>query len=242
MDSNIIALTLQSKYNKQRIFVINILKFFFFFFSFMILFGACSSKSNSGLALDEVNKPADYWYQSMLKEIRNGDLEKADSYFTSLQSEHLNSPLLSEAMLILGRAHMQEEEYLLAAFYFDEYTKRFGNEQNIDFIKFLKLQANYFAFAKQFRDQQLLAKSIQEAQDFSQKYPYSRYRPMVDTMLLKLELANLSLNKEIIKLYNKKDKQQAAEYYQQKIDENQWVKDVFYKEAGSPWYQKIFEW
>ena len=65
---------------------------------------------------------------------------------------------------------------------------------------------------------------------------------MVDTMLLKLELANLSLNKEIIKLYSKKDKQQAAEYYQQKIDENQWVKDVFYKEADSPWYQKIFEW
>ena len=52
----------------------------------------------------------------------------------------------------------------------------------------------------------------------------------------------MRLNKEIIKLYNKKDKQQAAEYYQQKIDENQWVKDVFYKEAGSPWYQKIFEW
>ncbi len=222
--------------------MVKIIRIFLIGIGFLILFNACSSKNNSGLALDEVNKPADYWYQNMLKEIRNGDLEKADSYFTSLQSEHLHSPLLSEAMLILGRAHMQEEEYLLAAFYFEEYTKRFGNEQNIDFINFLKLQANYFAFAKQFRDQQLLAKSIKDAQDFSQKYPFSRYRPVVDTMLLKLELANLSLNKEIIKLYNKKDKTQAAEYYQQKINENAWIKDVFYKEAGSPWYQKIFEW
>ncbi|MCL9823090.1 MAG: outer membrane protein assembly factor BamD [Helicobacter sp.] len=218
------------------------IQFFLISFSFLIILNACSSKNNGGLALDEVNKPADYWYQNMLKEIRNGDLEKADSYFTSLQSEHLNSPLLSEAMLILGRAHMQEEEYLLATFYFDEYTKRFGDEKNIDFISFLKLQANYFAFAKQFRDQQLLAKSIKDAQDFSQKYPYSRYRPIVDTMLLKLELANLSLNKEIIKLYEKKDKQQAAKYYQQKIDESAWIKDIFYQEAGSPWYQKIFEW
>lgn len=222
--------------------MLKIIKIPFFALCLFVFLGACSSKTNSGLALDEVNKPADYWYQNMLKEIRNGDLEKADSYFVSLQSEHLNSPLLSEAMLILGRAHMQEEEYLLAGFYFDEFMKRFGNEKNIDFVQYLKLQANYFAFGKQFRDQQLLLQSINEAKAFDQKYPYSRYRPMVDTMLLKLELANLSLNKEIIKLYKRKDKTNAAEFYQQKIDENAWIKDVYYQEAHSPWYQRMFEW
>ncbi|MBD5165791.1 outer membrane protein assembly factor BamD [Helicobacter sp.] len=207
-----------------------------------IFLGACSSKTNSGLALDEVNKSADYWYQNMLKEIRFDDLEKADSYFVSLQSEHLHSPLVGEAMLILGRAHMQKEEYLLAGFYFDEFAKRFGNAENIDFMQYLKLQANYFAFGKRFRDQQLLLQSINEAKAFGEKYPYSRYRPMVDTMLLKLELANLSLNKEIIKLYERRGKENAAEIYQQKIDENAWIKDVYYKEAHSPWYQRIFEW
>ncbi|MDE5602750.1 MAG: outer membrane protein assembly factor BamD [Helicobacter sp.] len=208
----------------------------------LIGLNACSSKTNSGLALDEVNKSADYWYENMLKEIRNGDLEKADSYFVSLQSEHLNSPFLSEAMLILGRAHMQSEEYLLASFYFDEFIKRFGNEKNIDFVEFLKLQANYFAFAKRHRDQQLLMDSIKIAQNFSQKYPYSRYRPFSDMILLRLQLANLSLEKEIIRIYKKKDKEKAVEYYQKKIDENAWIKDIFYQEAGSPWYQKIFEW
>ncbi|TLD85447.1 outer membrane protein assembly factor BamD [Helicobacter sp. MIT 05-5294] len=211
-------------------------------FCALVFLGACSSKSNSGLALDEVNKPADYWYQNMLKEIRNDDLEKADSYFVSLQSEHLNSPLLSEAMLILGRAHMQKEEYLLAGFYYDEFTKRFGNAENIDFVQYLKLQANYFAFSKQFRDQQLLLQSINEAKEFGKKYPYSRYRPIVDTMLLKLELADLSLNKEIIKLYERRGKENAAEFYQQKINEKAWIKDVYYQEAHSPWYQRIFEW
>lgn len=203
---------------------------------------ACSSKTNSGLALDEVNKSADYWYQNMLKEIRFDDLEKADSYFVSLQSEHLHSPLVGEAMLILGRAHMQKEEYLQAGFYFEEFAKRFGNAENIDFMQYLRLQANYFAFSKQFRDQQLLLQSIEEAKAFGKKYPYSRYRPMVDTMLLKLELANLSLNKEIIKLYERRGKENAAEIYRQKIDENVWIKDVYYKEAHSPWYQRIFEW
>lgn len=209
---------------------------------FVLFLASCTTKSNSGLDLDEINKTPDYWYQNMLKEIRNGDLEKADSYFVSLQSEHLNTPLLSEAMLILGRAHMQEEEYLLAGYYFDEYTKRFGTESNIDFIKFLKLQANYFAFAEQFRDQQLLLKSIQEAKEFSAKYPYSRYRPMVDTMLLKLELANLTLNREIINLYTKKKKEDAARLYQEKIDENSWVKDVYFNQVNTPWYKKLFEW
>lgn len=207
-----------------------------------LLFSACSSKTNSGLALDEVNKPADYWYQNMLKEIRNGNLEKADSYFVSLQSEHLNSPLLSEAMLILGRAHMQEEEYALAGFYFDEFKKRFGNTENIDFIKFLKLQANYFAFSKQFRDQQLLLDSIKEAKEFTQQYPYSRYRPMVDSMLLRLELSKLTLNEEIARLYKRKKKDSGAEYYREKTQEIQWLKNVLRDDVKSPWYQKFFEW
>ncbi len=222
--------------------MLRIIKFSFSILCVFIFLSACSSKTNSGLALDEVNKSADYWYQNMLKEIRFNDLEKADSYFVSLQSEHLYSPLVGEAMLILGRAHMQKEEYLLAGFYFEEFAKRFGNAENIDFMQYLKLQANYFAFGKQFRDQQLLLQSINEAKAFSKKYPYSRYRPMVDTMLLKLELANLSLNKEIMKLYERKDKENAAELYQQKINKNAWIKDVYYKEAHSPWYQRIFEW
>ena len=218
------------------------MRLFLLSFCILLFMGACSGKSNGGLGLDEVNIPADYWYQNMLKEIRNDDLEKADSYFVSLQSEHLHSPLLSEAMLILGRAHMQAEEYLLAAFYFDEFTKRFGSPENIDFIQFLKLQANYYAFAKQYRDQQLLKKSIQDARDFTQKYPYSRYRPMIDTMLLRLELANLSFNEEIARLYERKKKGSGAEYYKEKANEVPWLKEVFRDEVESPWYQKLFEW
>lgn len=218
------------------------LKIFLFSVSTLVFLNACSLKSNSGLDLDEVNKSADYWYQNMLKEVRNNNLEKADSYFVSLQSEHLHSPLLGEAMLILGRAHMQAEEYQLAGFYFDEFTKRFGSVENIDFIKFLKLQANYFAFSKQYRDQQLLMDSIKDARDFTQKYPYSRYRPMVSTMLLRLELANYSLNKEIARLYKRKDKESGAQYYEEKNKQTEWLKEVLRDEAQSPWYQKVFEW
>lgn len=207
-----------------------------------VSFSGCSSLSNSGLAADEINKPADYWYHSMLKEINSNDLEKADSYFSSLQTEHINSPLLSEAMLILGKAHMKNEEYELAAFYFDEYIRRFGNTQNIDFARYLKIQANFFAFSRKHRDQQLLLKSIKDAEEFSEKYQYSRYRPAVDTMLLKMELANASLNSEIAALYSRRGKPLASEFYKQKAGQKEWLKNVYKKEAGTPWYSKIFEW
>lgn len=210
--------------------------------SFGLILGACSSKSNSGLALDEINKPAQYWYEHMLKEIKSGNLDKADSYFVSLQSEHLNSPLLKEAMLILGVAHMKEEEYQLAGFYFDEFTKRFGNAENIDFIKYMKLQSNYFAFAKQNRNQELLLDSIKEVRDYSEKYPYSRYLPIADTMLLKLELANLTMNKEIAKLYKRRNKVEAQNIYQEKIDNESWANDVHFDKAKTSWYERIFSW
>ncbi|MDE7447912.1 MAG: outer membrane protein assembly factor BamD, partial [Helicobacter sp.] len=61
-----------------------------------LIVGACANKDA------EYNKPADYWYESMLSEIRFGNLEGADDKFASLQSEHINSPLIREAMLILA--------------------------------------------------------------------------------------------------------------------------------------------
>ena len=232
----------KSLVNFKELSVLKIFNLSIFTLCLAVLLSACSLKTNSGLDLDEVNKPADYWYQNMLKEIRDGDLEKADSYFVSLQSDHLNSPLLSEAMLILGRAHMQNEEYVLAGFYFDEFTKRFGSPENIDFIRFLKLQANYFAFAEKFRDQQLLLDSIRDAKEFSRTYPYSRYRPIVDTMLLRLELANLSLNEEIARLYERRKKGSGAEFYKEKTQEVQWLQEMLREEVDSPWYKKLFEW
>ena len=104
-----------------------------------IIFSACDKKEKN-----EFNKPAAYWYQNIVKEIKFGNLEGADNFYASLQSEHINSPLLPDAMLILGQAHMRKEEYLLAEFYLDEYLKRFGNAQNADYITYLKLQSRYY--------------------------------------------------------------------------------------------------
>ena len=84
--------------------------------------------------------------------------------------------------------------------------------------------------------------SIRDAKEFSRTYPYSRYRPIVDTMLLRLELANLSLNEEIARLYERRKKGSGAEFYKEKAQEVQWLQEMLRDEVESPWYKKLFEW
>lgn len=196
---------------------------------------ACSSKEA------EFNKPADYWYEAMLAEIRFGNLEGADDKFASLQSEHINSPLIREAMLILAHAHMRESEYLLAGFYFDEYLKRYGDVHNFPFVSYLKLQANYYAFDKENINQQLLLETIKETEDYLRKYPHSPYYEAVTTMLVRLYLGNAALNREIARIYRMRDADEAAAFYQDK-DPYSWIETIPVQPVSLPWYRVPFDW
>ncbi len=196
----------------------------------------CSEKEKTAL----YNKPAIFWYQEILKEIKNQDLEKADDYYTSLASEHVGSPLLHEAMLILAQAHMQEEEYLLANFYLDEYIKRYGDKQNSEYARFLKIKANFESFKYPKRNQKLLIDTIKNTQNFIKKYPDSEYKPMVETILVKLKLANLELTKDIASLYDRIDKPNAAKIYKKRVDSSP-LKNSNVIEPEIPWYRAIFE-
>ncbi|HOI83736.1 MAG TPA: outer membrane protein assembly factor BamD [Campylobacterales bacterium] len=194
----------------------------------------CSAKQ------DEYNKPADYWYQKMVKETMRGDLEQADKLFTSLQSEHIRSPLIQEAMLIMAQAHMDNEEYLLANHYLDEYIKRYGDKKNVEFARYMKVKANFLAFKKANRDQQLILDTQKDVEDFIKEYPYSAYKPYAQTILLKLTLANKAINENIAGLYDRIDKPEAAKKY--RADANiSWLDGVKYEKAHTPWYRAIFE-
>lgn len=205
------------------------------FLALFIITG-CSTKKEKVV----YNKPALYWYEQIIKSIKNADLEKADDMYTSLSSEHIASPLLPEAMIILSQAHMDEEEYLLASFYLDEYIKRYGNEQKSEYARFMKIKANFESFPNPNRNQQLLLDTIAQTKEFIAKYPTSQYRPMVETMLVKLRLGNYYLNENIASLYERIDKPEAAKVYKEKI-ENSPLKTANMIEPHIPWYRSIFE-
>lgn len=202
----------------------------------ILFFGGCADKN----AQQIYNKPALYWYGEIIKNIKDVNLEEADNQYTSLSSEHVSSPLLPEAMMMLAQAHMQEEEYLLANFYLDEYIKRYGGQKRSEFAKYMKIKANFDSFPNPNRNQQLLLDTIVQTQAFLREYPDSQYAPMVETMLVKLKLGEHFLTKNIADLYTRVDKPEAAKVYQEKFDQSL-AKDAAMIKPEIPWYRSWFE-
>ncbi len=203
---------------------------------FLFLAVGCSNKNKIAV----YNKPALYWYEQIIKEIKSQDLEKADDYFTSLSSEHVESPLLKTSMLILANAHIENEEYILADFYLDEYIKRYGDRKNSEYAKFLKIKANFDSFVHPNRNQQLIINTIKSTKEFLTTYPDSQYNPMVNTILVKLELANLQTDQQIVGLYKRIGKPKASKIYKEKIEKSS-LKDANMIKPHVAWYRAWFE-
>ncbi len=201
---------------------------------FYLLFTGCSKD------IEEYNKPAIYWYSKMINSASTHNLEKADDYYSSLQGEHIGSPLLPEATMILAIAHMDYEEYLLAEYFFDEYIKRYANSNEKEFAEFMKIKAKYLSLPNPRRDQVLVNQTIKDGEQFKYKYPYSDYFSLVDSMLTNLYLADASLNKTISDLYTRLDKPKSAEYYKE-LNPQIWIKWDEVDRATAPWYRSWFE-
>lgn len=199
-----------------------------------VLFVGCSKE------IEEYNQPAAYWYEKMIEAVGDANLEKADNYYSSLQSEHIGSPLLAEATLILAISHMYYGEYLLSEHFLTEYVKRYANASQREFAEFLKVKAKYMALPNPRRDQGLIHEGIKAGEAFNRNYPRSKYGPIVNTMVLRLYLAEASLNESIASLYDRLDKPGGSNYYRS-IEPQPWIDWDQIEPATVPWYKRIFE-
>ncbi|MEA2049512.1 MAG: outer membrane protein assembly factor BamD [Campylobacterota bacterium] len=204
-------------------------------FIFINIFTACASKEQQ-----EYNKPAVYWYNKMIKQISTYQLDQADDTYTSLESEHRNSPLLPSAIMIIANAHMEDEEYQMANYYFDEYLKKFGLKGDADYIRFLKIKSNFLAFQNQFREQELLNKTIKQTDIFIKRYKNSEYIYLVQTIKARLLMAKAIFDQEISELYTRVDKPKAQQFYKAKAEQN-WKNIDSIQKVNVPWYRWIFE-
>lgn len=176
------------------------------------LFAGCANKEESVA----FNKPALYWYKQIAKSISNKNMDKADAFYISLKSEHISSPLMPTAMMMLAHAHMNAEEYLLANYYLDEYNKRYGDGANREYIDFTKLKASFLGIKDVYKDQKLIMDSIANANKYLFRYPGSVYAPLVNTLLVKLHMSQYLLNENIAALYDRTGKPEAAKIYRDK--------------------------
>ncbi|HUH42159.1 MAG TPA: outer membrane protein assembly factor BamD [Sulfurimonas sp.] len=204
------------------------------FASLVLLFNGCSKN------IEEYNKPAMYWYSKIVEQVSSGDLEHADNYYSSLQGEHIGSPLLPEATMMLAIAHMQQEEYLLSEHFLDEYIKRYATPNEKEDAEFLKIKAKYKALPHPRRDQVLIDEAIAQGELFKQTYPDSMYYEVVNTMLTRLYLAQFVLNEEISDLYDRLDKPKAAAYYRA-VNPQPWIILDEIDRANASWYRAWFE-
>lgn len=181
---------------------------------FALLIAGCGGGMDD--TVKEYNKPALYWYKKIARSISDGYMDKADAYYISLKSEHMRSPLLPTAIIMLAHAHMNEEEYQLANFYLDEYSKRFGESKNRQYIEFMKLKASFLGIKDVYKDQKLIHDTIAQAETFLNRYPGSDYQPLVNTVLVRLYMTQYLLNENIAALYERTGKDEAAKIYRKK--------------------------
>lgn len=212
------------------------MKYFLSSVLLLMIFTGCSQKEK----IKEYNKPAIYWYNKMMKQISSGQLEDADDTFTSLESEHRKSPLIPNALMIIATAHMDEEEYQMANFYFDEYLKRYSLKQDADYIRYLKIKSNFLSFKNEFRNQKLINDTLEQIETFIKEHRSSDYIFLIETMRSRLLMAKALLEKEISELYGRIDKPNAQVIYKEKASKN-WSDLDSIEAAKTPWYQSIFE-
>jgi len=179
---------------------------------FALLFLGCATKD----AVNEYDKPALYWYQSVVKEIASSNLDKADNYYISLRSEHTQSPLLPTASMLLAQAHMEDQAYIMADYYLDEYLKKYAKGSNIEQAKFLKIKAAFLGIKDINKDQKLMLDTLKNVDKFVRRYPNSNYLPVVETIKVRLNMAQYMLNENIASLYTRLGKDKAAEIYKKK--------------------------
>ena len=179
---------------------------------FILFFTACSNRD----AVNEYDRPALYWYNQIVKEIASSSLDKADNYYISLRSEHSRSPLLPTSTMLLAQAHMEEQEYIMADYYLDEYLKKYAKGTKIEQAKFLKIKAAFLGIKDINKEQKLMLDTLTNVDKFAKRYPNSIYLPVVNTIKVRLHMAQYMLNENISSLYRRLGKEKAAKIYKEK--------------------------
>ena len=207
-----------------------------FLLSLVVLFiVGCSGKD----AVKEYDKPALYWYKNIIKSLSTSSFDKADNFYISLRSEHMRSPLLPTATMILAQAHMKDKSYLMSDYYLDEYLKKYAASSKIEQARFLKIKAAFLGVKNINRDQKLMIDTLQAVDAFVVSYPDSSYRPIVDTLKVRLHMAQYMLNENIARLYNRIDKDESAKIYRTK-NENSVLNTTDIEAPKEGFFARIF--
>jgi len=193
------------------------------------LLSGCASKK------DITDQTALYWHNAIYKDLNNMNLDAADDEFTSLEIEHPNSQFVPIDLLILSKAHLENDEYQLAEFYMDEYAKRYANKYEKEWADYQKVKIRFFSLINPYTNQKKVYQTLKFVNTILDKYPDSIYNYELTTIKRKLEVTQIVFDNRISDLYKRLDKPKASEFYKRETKES-----IIYPEI--PWYKKLFYW
>ena len=196
---------------------------------FLLFFLGCSHKANKDFKTDL------QIHEEIKKDLRSAFLDKADNDFMSLEADYPGSNYIKSDLLALYLAHLENEDYILAKFYLNQYEKRFASINEIPWCEYKKIKIEFLKYQNAYTNQAEILNILKMCEIYKQNYPNSEFLPEVNTIYAKVFLTKDFLDKKISKLYKKLDKPKAAKLYNTKIPKNA-------KEPVVPWYKKLFYW
>jgi outer membrane protein assembly factor BamD len=193
----------------------------------LILFLGCSTKKYQPKTANEI-------HSMLYKAINNKDLDRADDLLLSLEADFPSSIYIKPDLLILYKAHLDNEELELAKFYLNEYEKRFANENEKEWCEYQKIKILFLSYQNAYTNQGKILNLLKQCKAFRLSYPNSKFIYEVNTIYAKTLLTNQYLNAKIKKLYKKLGKTKAAKEINATIPKS--------KPPYIPWYKKLFYW
>ncbi len=192
-------------------------KFYYKVLIFLVIFGlsACNQPSQVIVPQDrsyKVKSPKEE-YQAIGDAIAKHNLDNADKGYLSLRNDYMDSPLLATAMLSLAQAHLLEDEYLLANFYYEEFLKSFAIGEWTEYIQFLQVKTLFLKIKDINKEPKRIEKALNIARQFNSYYQNSRYAPLVKSMIVRLEMAQYIVDMNMAKFYKHIGKKRASEIY-----------------------------
>jgi outer membrane protein assembly factor BamD len=113
---------------------------------------------------------------------------------------------------------MEDKGYIMADYYLDEYLRKYATGKKVEYIKFLKLKASFLGLKDTNRDQKLILNTLEDANKFLSKYPKSIYKPLVNTIKVRLKMAEYLLMKILQAFIVELEKIKLQRYIEKKIE------------------------
>lgn len=151
--------------------------------------------------------------------IAKNKLEVADNLYLDFREDHYRSQKISALMLQLSKAHMQQQEYLLANYYAQSYASDYPDGSHVDEAWYLQLRSYFLRFKSSKESSMDIYEQFDEASKvYIENIRKKEFRTKVKEMQEEAKEIQKNRNEALALYYEKLNKPKAAEFYRELLN------------------------